>query len=337
MSIWQRIKSIFTRQSPAKNQAAVVAKPGEAMFKPEWAAFVSGMIGGEFFAVFDSAKDAEMIYPGYRTLTKEQRVKVWVEFIKWVTYYECSWDPGSDDVDVGKKNDKDTWSVGLLQLSVVDQPNYGLRFGLTFEDLKNPIKNLDLGIRIMAKLIAEHGKVMIPKGEGPYWATLASGNKNQKIAQIVSKVKRLEFGAPQPAATDSAPWVAVAKAELGVSETGNPKRILEYHAATSLHANSVKTAWCSSFANWCLKRVGIKGTNSAWARDWLGWGVAISEPVYGCIAVYERNGPGGDSHVAFWLGHVGEFDRVINGNVGDKVCESLQPKAMLLGYRMPKA
>jgi len=145
-----------------------------------------------------------------------------------------------------------------------------------------------------------------------------------------------EIKAPEPAEPK---WLTVARKELGTKEIAGAKhnpRIIEYHAATKLKAKTDEVAWCSSFANWCMKEAGIQGTESAWARDWLKWGVPLKEPRLGCIAVYERNAPGGDSHVCFWTGRTGNYDLAIGGNQSNAVTISQQARGRLLGYRWPK-
>lgn len=138
-------------------------------------------------------------------------------------------------------------------------------------------------------------------------------------------------------------WMPIALKEIGVAEIPGPtdnKRIIEYHHATNLSkddgSESELTAWCSSFANWVMKQAGIPGTGSAWARDWEDWGIELSKPRYGCLALYERNEPGGDSHIAFWTGESGENDKCVGGNQGNSVCEKLQAKDTLISYRWPK-
>lgn len=134
-------------------------------------------------------------------------------------------------------------------------------------------------------------------------------------------------------------WMNVAWNELRVAEypgkAVNP-RIIEYHAKTSLGAKDDATAWCSSFVNWCMGQVGIDGTNSAWARNWLNWGLALTVPQYGCLVLVERNGPGGDSHVFFYLDQDDEFFYGLGGNQKDQVCVQLHPKKLLLGFRWPE-
>lgn len=144
-------------------------------------------------------------------------------------------------------------------------------------------------------------------------------------------------GARDPFST--CPWLEVADKELGTKEVtgnGNNPRILEYHSATYLKAHTDSTAWCAAFACWVLHRAGYKSTISAWARDFLKYGEHLAFPARGCIMVFERNAPGGDSHVAFYTG-IETIDgyQVLGGNQGDAVSLKVYPKKDLLGCRWP--
>lgn len=142
------------------------------------------------FNLFDSTSDFIKFRPDYYSLNKDQRVSVWSEFFCWLIYYECAWNPKSNSVDVGNKEERDTHSVGLLQLSVIDQESYNLHMGYNFTDLQDPIKNLNLGLAIFAKQLEKKRKVLIPVGEsGLYWATLHPGGKYDKTSEIADKVK----------------------------------------------------------------------------------------------------------------------------------------------------
>lgn len=148
----------------------------------------------EHFSSFARASDASVFHPRWRSLTRDQQMTVLAEMIVWTAYYESAWDPADYSVDVGSKIDNRTWSVGLLQLSVVDQANHHLPFGYSFADLQDPIKNLHLGIAIMAKQIDRHGKILIPVGEsGVYWGTLHPGRKYDRSALIESHTRSLVF------------------------------------------------------------------------------------------------------------------------------------------------
>lgn len=121
------------------------------------------------------------------------------------------------------------------------------------------------------------------------------------------------------------PWIAIAREEVGVKEiTGkdhNPK-IIEYHSFTSGNFKDDETPWCSSFVNWVMSQVGIKGTNSAGAYSWKNWGKKLDKPAYGSLAVIvNKNGTG---HVGFVVAVTKNNNLVIlGGNQKDEVRYSI--------------
>jgi len=126
--------------------------------------------------------------------------------------------------------------------------------------------------------------------------------------------------------------------ELGTAEifgdTHN-SRIVEYHAATRLRATSDEIAWCASFVNWCLKKASIDGTNSARARSFLTWGVAVSleEAQRGDIVVLSRGTNPLFGHVGFFAGQEGKSVLVLGGNQSNKVSLSPYPLHRILSIR----
>ncbi|MEQ5839516.1 TIGR02594 family protein [Paraburkholderia acidicola] len=136
-------------------------------------------------------------------------------------------------------------------------------------------------------------------------------------------------------------WMRVAMAEHGVrrfpvGET-NP-RIVEYNNQTNLAGYDDKVSWCSSFANWCMAGAGVRGTGSAVARSWLDWGIALEQPVYGCIVVLSRDDPASwKGHVGFYLRHDAEDIFLFGGNQLDEVRELAYPVASVLSYRWPQS
>ena len=124
----------------------------------------------------------------------------------------------------------------------------------------------------------------------------------------------------------------------------NPE-ILKYIASTTIGSDPKflkdETAWCSAFVNWCVSQTGVRGTNSAKARDWHdngGWGRPIDEPVKGCIAVLWRERPDHPDR----LGHVGFYERaegdkifLLGGNQGGAISVAPYPRVRLLSFRMP--
>lgn len=136
------------------------------------------------------------------------------------------------------------------------------------------------------------------------------------------------------------PWIKIARQEIGVKEIRGKvhnKRVIEYHSTTGKAPND-ETAWCSSFVNWSLKQVGIKGTNSAQAISWqiMHWGVALSTPVYGCIGVRRNHPNGKKGHVAFIVGKTKDGSLIaLGGNQSDEVTLQEFPKGFFLYFRYP--
>ena len=137
----------------------------------------------------------------------------------------------------------------------------------------------------------------------------------------------------------SPPWFAVAKAEIGVKEYPGPQhnpRIVEYASHTSYAAKADEVAWCSSFVNWCMAQAEVKGTGSAAARSWLGWGVELKKPVPGCVTVFKRGSDPTYGHVAFYVDHTDKTIHVLGGNQSNQVKVAPYKAANRLSYRWPK-
>lgn len=137
---------------------------------------------------------------------------------------------------------------------------------------------------------------------------------------------------------DTPNWLTIAEKELGIHETPgieNTARIVEYHQLTRLKATDDETPWCSAFINWVMNRAGFEGTESAVAKSWLGWGVSLKVPAFGCVVVLSR-GHKWQGHVGFYIGSPSpDTIRVLGGNQGDKVSIQNFPKSLVLGYRWP--
>lgn len=330
------LKSLFSKNTQS-------APKESAKWDPYWSEVLGRLIHSNLSA-FNKAADIESIRKDWFFLSDEQKVQVMQAFFKSLAYYESGYDPKCESVDVGNKYDKETWSVGLLQLSGVDKSNLGLSVGFNYEGLKDPINNLTQGLAIMVNQINKRGKIIIPRSEkgnpGVYWATLNPGNRYDKSEQIIAaaQIKFEVVEKPVEKPIDETPWMTIATKEIGISEIPGAKhhpRIIEYHQATSLKAKDDETSWCSSFVCWVLKQSGYKTTNSAWARDWLKYG-DVADKQRGSIIILERNGPGGDSHVGFCTGKETDTHiEVLSGNSGNSVCIKLYNKKDILGFRRP--
>lgn len=130
----------------------------------------------------------------------------------------------------------------------------------------------------------------------------------------------------------------IAAFELGVKEVagdGSNPRILEYHQHTGLKASDDAVAWCSAFANWCMDKAGLDGSNAANARSWLDWGRAC-EPEFGCVTVLSRGDPKGwQGHVGFLITFNNDWVWLLAGNQGDAVTVQRFERQRVLGFRLP--
>lgn len=157
-----------------------VNHPERAAWTKELCSIIEDNIG-----VYESAQDLTFFIPDYKKKAHKDQVKAIAEIFVATAYYESSWNPKSQSVDVGVASNKDTWSVGLFQMSVVDQKNYGLSMGYSFDDLITAIPNIKLAMAVMQKQILKKGKIVVDKG--PYWAVLYRG-KYSKVDEIKTRV-----------------------------------------------------------------------------------------------------------------------------------------------------
>lgn len=131
------------------------------------------------------------------------------------------------------------------------------------------------------------------------------------------------------------PWYQRAEFYKGITENDNPVKIIEFlKTCTNLSSTDLKvsTSWCAAFVNYCLGRNG-----TAWARDYQRFGTKLSSPLTYCIMGFERNGPGGDSHVGFWTGkETSTHYLILGGNQSDSVNESWYAKKDFLYARWPE-
>ena len=152
-----------------------------------WTIYICEMLD-QLLPSFDCACDRDKFRSNYAILERAKRIHLWAEMISRLTYYECDWNPNEADVDTGTAGNLNSYSVGPLQLSVDDQftEQWGrFNYGYTFEDLKDPFKNFNLGLHIMAHLIDVKGMILIPHHQGEYWSTLAPGHPENHVDAIL--------------------------------------------------------------------------------------------------------------------------------------------------------
>jgi uncharacterized protein (TIGR02594 family) len=133
------------------------------------------------------------------------------------------------------------------------------------------------------------------------------------------------------------PWMDIAKLEIGqcesLSDVPNP-RIIEYHSKTTLDSKLDATAWCASFVTWVLDKSKMKNMKSAWAKDYLNYGIKLDSPIYGCLVILSRGQNSG--HVAFFNKENADGTlNLLGGNQDNQVKYKDFPKDHVLGYRWP--
>jgi hypothetical protein len=156
-----------------------------------WSDYMTGVIR-QNLAGYGAATDITRICPKWETVSDDVKVKAIGNFWVSVALYESSFDPNSQDVDVGTQSDKNSWSIGLWQMSQVDQKNYGLSFNYTFDQLLTPSANFDLANAVMLKQIKNHGKIVLKKGadKGVYWATVFEGGAYDQSANVLAHIQK---------------------------------------------------------------------------------------------------------------------------------------------------
>jgi uncharacterized protein (TIGR02594 family) len=159
------------------------------------------------------------------------------------------------------------------------------------------------------------------------------------LEQITKLEKELSYGKVTFASEKAPPWLSIAKKEIGVTRfhgLENNLRIIEYLRTTRLpQPLSDKIDWSSAFVNWCLRKNGIKGTNSALNRSWLEWGDKLDQPRIGAIVVLTFDSPHIHSHVGFYIGESANNILLLGGNQSNMVSVKPFSKDKVLGYRWP--
>lgn len=141
--------------------------------------------------------------------------------------------------------------------------------------------------------------------------------------------------------SDEPVWLTIARREIGVKErhgSSHNSRILQYHAATRLHANTDEVPWCASFVCWVLEKAGFTSTRSAAAASYTKYGQPC-ELQDGAIVVFSKADPdaGGTGHVAFCVGIEGDDVLVLGGNQANAVNVAKRPKSRIVAIRWPEA
>lgn len=217
------IKSLFSKSSNSSQSSY----PKTSKWNDSWTPALEKMIE-ERLEIFKTATDLNRIKVGFHTLSKENQIVILREFIKAICYYESGYNPRLQNVDVGEKSDKNTWSIGLMQISQVDQKSFKLALNYTFDQLLEPIPNLHLALEILERQIMKTGKFILHKSSPfRYWAVILDDGRYSELPSILSYTRNYSLEVPQASTSvDNIrdEIVEILKKDIGQRETNGKNR-----------------------------------------------------------------------------------------------------------------
>lgn len=114
----------------------------------------------------------------------------WVHLMAAIVRYESNFNPQLEYREAFKNGKGETViSTGLFQVSYESSRGYGFP-NITTEDLKDPFKNIDVGVAILRKLIGQDGVVANTegtqwKGGARYFSTLRHTGKLDAVKKYI--------------------------------------------------------------------------------------------------------------------------------------------------------
>lgn len=318
-----------------------------------WTKAIIGRLEEDYEVWVTKIQDGTMLRSDWNQLTKIQRINALAEFFVQLFKYESGWNPKSSSVDVGTSGKKDTYSVGLGQVSVVDQdwckPKYASRY--TYDELLDGVKNIDLTMSIMGRQVIKTGLIFLQNSSSyRYWAVALIGNKYSKVEQITAAVKKYTLPAPQgtiPPASgnevvtlNTPEWMDEAEKYLGKSEHDSKWSAFlgaYWPSITKLTGmgNSIVgnwRAWCALFFGFILSLKGYDFYKSGLAAEMgANTGKTIEYRINGAprgAGVWKQTN--GQNHICFLSGNCTAGDltckdctfNCTGGNQGDEVSKA---------------
>jgi uncharacterized protein (TIGR02594 family) len=116
--------------------------------------------------------------------------------------------------------------------------------------------------------------------------------------------------------------------------TGWPALVIEARKYMGTNPTDRKRLWCATFMNFVLAKLGYAGTHSDAAKSFAYYGMRISKPRIGAIAVLRRGKQGGHVGVVSGVDPNGN-PIIISGNHNHQVGEGIYPRARVIAYVMP--
>lgn len=181
------------------------ANPKYAAQAVNWSDYAFNVIENETAEqMLPGTTDVTQFCPKYYSLNRDLRINFWGALFAAVAKYESGYSPVSRMQETTMGTDPVTnrpvFSEGLLQLSYQDITGWPFCDFDWSQDkdlsptdprktILDPYRNLECGIKIMAKQIAKKGSITL--SSGVYWAVLKIGGKYGKINEIAAMTKKM--------------------------------------------------------------------------------------------------------------------------------------------------
>jgi len=195
------------------------------------------------------------------------------------------------------------------------------------------INGQDLGNLLSAQTAGNQGASSVPSTSGVNLSsTLGNsmtrlgmggslGNITKAASQAVTQVNKAVSSATAAAVDNVTKFI-------GMHEVTNRGTINSFLKAGGVNIDAAKTAWCAGFVNSALKQIGVTGTGSLIAADFLDWGQAVrpEDVLRGDVLIAHRGRKPGQTgaHVGFATGNTRMGPRglqleMLSGNESNRV------------------
>lgn len=148
-------------------------------------------------------RDVQSYCPNFYNLSVEQKIQFWTHYFYWIAKFESGFDP---------ENNNSHGDTGLLQISRNIPKLYkcDMNKNRISRELRDPLKNLSCGVKILTKLVSEDHVISISRenkesknrnkrrqttknnylGAARHWGSV---RESQHMSQIQSELEELPF------------------------------------------------------------------------------------------------------------------------------------------------
>lgn len=306
MTLWDWIKSFFSKLFGAKPAAYVLPKLGWEYYQNPWdygdgapdnpserrtwsLKLFEMMMRPDIAPLIENIVDGTVVRSDWALLSREQKIACVAELFAWLSKYESSWKPSTRAPGVNPQDN----ALGLFQMGFRDQAGWNTGTKYTIEQLLTAIPNIETAVLILKTQLTRKKRLLIHKTaggvgvDGIFWAPIYVGGKYDNHQAILQHVKAFDPGAKSQTVTSLSdartppPWYVEAKKYSGKKETDPAfnAEMSKKWALFGMNLGTIKESW----AAWCglamaavLAGVGLKyQSDGEMARNWGKFGVPI--------------------------------------------------------------